>query len=58
MEGVVTEAEKPTAEQTEQQTIADTTQGPPEPVGKRDAVKADTVPEPEDGSADQGSKKK
>jgi membrane protein len=35
--------------ESEQQTIADTTKGPTEPVGRRDAVKADSVPEPEDG---------
>ncbi|WP_375422934.1 YihY/virulence factor BrkB family protein [uncultured Friedmanniella sp.] len=36
--------------ESEQQTIADTTKGPAQPVGQRDAVKADSVPEPEDGS--------
>lgn len=42
--------------ESEQQTIADTTKGPAQPIGQRDAVKADTVPEPEDGSA--GKQKK
>jgi membrane protein len=37
--------------ESEQQTIKDTTRGPEQPVGQRDAVKADTVPEPADGSA-------
>jgi membrane protein len=36
--------------ESEQQTVADTTKGPEQPVGQRDAVKADSVPEPEDGS--------
>ncbi|HEX8488618.1 MAG TPA: YihY/virulence factor BrkB family protein, partial [Propionibacteriaceae bacterium] len=36
--------------ESEQQTIKDTTKGPEQPIGERDAVKADTVPEPEDGS--------
>jgi membrane protein len=36
--------------ESEQQTIADTTQGPAQPVGQRDAVKADSVPEPDDGA--------
>jgi membrane protein len=39
--------------ESEQQTIADTTKGPSQPIGQRDAVKADTVPEPDDGSAGQ-----
>jgi membrane protein len=43
--------------ESEQQTIADTTKGPSQPIGKRDAVKADTVPEPEDGSAGKGAGK-
>ena len=30
--------------ESEQQTIKDTTKGPPQPIGKRDAVKADSVP--------------
>ncbi|MGI3780077.1 MAG: YihY/virulence factor BrkB family protein [Janthinobacterium lividum] len=30
--------------ESEQQTIKDTTKGPPEPIGERDAVKADSVP--------------
>jgi membrane protein len=42
--------------ESEQQTIKDTTKGPEQPIGDRDAVKADTVPEPEDGSASKGSK--
>jgi membrane protein len=33
--------------ETEQQTIVDTTKGPPEPLGERGAVKADSLP-PED----------
>jgi membrane protein len=37
--------------ESEQQTIKDTTKGPEQPVGQRDAVKADTIPQPEDGSA-------
>jgi membrane protein len=41
--------------ESEQQTIKDTTKGPEQPVGQRDAVKADTVPEPEDGSAGNNS---
>ncbi|GAB3918529.1 ribonuclease [Microlunatus endophyticus] len=32
--------------ESEQQTIADTTRGEPRPLGERDAVKADSVPEP------------
>ena len=32
--------------ESEQQTAVDTTQGPDEPLGRRDAVKADTLPEP------------
>ena len=36
--------------ESEQQTIKDTTHGPEQPIGERDAVKADTVPEPDDGS--------
>ena len=40
--------------ESEQQTIADTTKGPAQPIGERDAVKADSVPEPDDGSAGQG----
>ena len=32
----------------EQQTIKDTTKGEPEPIGQRDAVKADSVPDPAD----------
>jgi len=42
--------------ESEQQTIKDTTKGPEQPIGDRDAVKADTVPEPEDGSASKGGK--
>ena len=30
--------------ESEQQTIADTTKGPAQPIGKRDAVKADSLP--------------
>jgi membrane protein len=30
--------------ESEQQTIADTTKGEPQPIGKRDAVKADSLP--------------
>ncbi len=44
--------------ESEQQTIKDTTKGPEQPIGTRDAVKADTVPEPEDGSASKGTDKK
>jgi membrane protein len=33
----------------EQQTIRDTTKGPEAPLGERDAVKADTLPDPETG---------
>ncbi len=44
--------------ESEQQTIADTTKGPAEPVGQRDAVKADSVPEPSDGSGAQQKKSK
>lgn len=33
--------------ESEQQTIKDTTKGPEEPLGERDAVKADTLPDPE-----------
>jgi membrane protein len=44
--------------ESEQQTIADTTKGPAQPVGQRDAVKADSVPEPEDGSGAQQKKSK
>ncbi|HYP45499.1 MAG TPA: YihY/virulence factor BrkB family protein [Propionibacteriaceae bacterium] len=44
--------------ESEQQTIKDTTHGPEQPIGERDAVKADTIPEPEDGSADKGADKK
>ncbi len=44
--------------ESEQQTIKDTTKGPAQPIGERDAVKADTVPEPEDGSASKGADKK
>jgi len=36
--------------ESEQQTIRDTTKGPEQPIGQRDAVKADSVPEPDDGS--------
>ena len=41
----------------EQQTAADTTKGPPKPMGQRDAVKADSLPG-EEGSADPKSAKK
>ena len=34
--------------ESEQQTVADTTKGDPQPIGQRDAVKADSVPEPGD----------
>jgi membrane protein len=44
--------------ESEQQTIADTTKGAAQPIGQRDAVKADTVPEPEDGSAGKNAQKK
>ena len=44
--------------ESEQQTIKDTTKGPEQPIGERDAVKADTVPEPEDGSAGKGAHQK
>ena len=33
--------------ESEQQTIADTTKGPEEPLGERGAVKADSIPPPE-----------
>ena len=36
--------------ESEQQTVKDTTTGPEQPIGQRDAVKADSVPEPTDGS--------
>jgi membrane protein len=35
--------------ESEQQTIADTTKGPEEPLGERGAVKADSIPSPESG---------
>jgi membrane protein len=44
--------------ESEQQTVKDTTKGPEQPIGNRDAVKADTIPEPEDGSAAKGSRSK
>jgi len=44
--------------ESEQQTVADTTKGPAQPIGQRDAVKADSVPQPEDGSAAKRDKKK
>jgi membrane protein len=44
--------------ESEQQTVKDTTHGPEQPIGERDAVKADTVPEPEDGSADKKAAKR
>lgn len=39
--------------ESEQQTVADTTKGPPKPIGQRDAVKADSMPvenDPQQGS--------
>jgi membrane protein len=36
----------------EQQTAADTTRGPAEPLGERNAVKADSVPDPEPRSSE------
>jgi membrane protein len=41
--------------ESEQQTIADTTKGAPQPIGKRDAVKADSLPT-EDGQDANGQK--
>ena len=38
--------------ESEQQTIRDTTQGPEAPLGERDAVKADSLPTPEEGADD------
>ena len=38
--------------ESEQQTVKDTTKGPEAPIGERDAVKADSLPTPEDGGAD------
>jgi membrane protein len=40
--------------ESEQQTAADTTKGPPQPMGERDAVKADSVPGDADSSATAG----
>lgn len=37
--------------ETEQQTKADTTRGAPQPLGERDAVKADTLPDEETGAS-------
>jgi membrane protein len=38
--------------ESEQQTVRDTTKGAEAPLGKRDAVKADSLPSPEDGGDD------
>ena len=38
--------------ETEQQTIVDTTKGPPEPLGERGAVKADSLPPDDPEKAD------
>lgn len=43
--------------ESEQQTISDTTRGDPQPLGDRDAVKADSVPEP-DASKDRASSRR
>ena len=36
----------------EQQTVRDTTKGPEAPLGERDAVKADTLPSPDEAGTD------
>jgi membrane protein len=38
--------------ETEQQTVVDTTKGPPEPLGERGAVKADSLPPDDPEKAD------
>jgi membrane protein len=38
--------------ETEQQTVRDTTKGPPAPLGERDAVKADSLPNPDEAGTD------
>ncbi len=43
--------------ESEQQTVADTTTGEPRPLGDRDAVKADSVPDPSDGDPQKRSDK-
>ena len=43
--------------ESEQQTVKDTTKGPEQPLGERDAVKADTLPDPE-AADDPKAKKK
>ncbi len=43
--------------ESEQQTVADTTTGEPRPLGDRDAVKADSVPDPSDGDSQKNSDK-
>ena len=43
--------------ESEQQTVADTTTGPPRPLGDRDAVKADSVPDPTEGEPQKNSGK-
>ena len=43
--------------ESEQQTVADTTTGEPRPLGDRDAVKADSVPDPSDGEPQKDSDK-
>jgi membrane protein len=43
--------------ESEQQTVADTTTGEPRPLGDRDAVKADSVPDPIDGEPQNDSGK-
>lgn len=40
--------------ESEQQTVADTTKGAPQPIGQRDAVKADSVPEQADEKKSRG----
>jgi membrane protein len=44
--------------ESEQQTIRDTTKGPEAPLGERDAVKADTMPEPAEGEDPKAERKK
>jgi len=38
--------------ESEQQTVQDTTKGPEQPIGERDAVKADSLPDPNEGDKD------
>jgi membrane protein len=42
----------------EQQTAADTTKGPPQPMGQRDAVKADSMPGEDESAGSKPAKKK